>query len=228
MIRNLKLLGTLLGAVFALSAMAASSASAVDTFTTEGASDTVTGVSHDNVFKITGPEAFIECTTSHFSGTIFNGSAHVTITPTYTGRIGETPHASTECDFYAGSTATFNMKTCDYDLTGTTTGSDPVGTPDATISITCTTAGDEITIVTSLGAVLKIPAQTPTSGGVTYTNEGLTKVKVKATATGITYTCSTAFLCGLAGFATEGNTADYNGTIVVGSTTGHRIQFSTS
>ncbi len=227
MIRNLKVLGLALGAVFAFSAMAASSASAIDTFTTSaGASDTVTGVSHDNVFNITGPEAKVECTTSHFSGTIANNSAHATITPTYTGIIGETPHNNPECNGPFGSTAAVNMTTCDYDLTGTTTGSDS-GT-DATISITCTTAGDEIMVTTSLGAVLKIPAQTPTSGGVTYTNEGLTKVKVKATATGITYTCSTAFLCGLAGIATEGNTADYNGTVIVGSTTGKNIQFSTS
>jgi hypothetical protein len=65
-----------------------------------------------------------------------------------------------------------------------------------------------------------ILGQTPTSGGVTYTNENGT-VNVKETITGITYTCESAFLCGLAGIPTEGNNADYNGTMVVASTAGN-------
>ncbi len=228
MIRNLKVLGLALGAVFAFSAMAASSASAVDTFTTStGTSDTVTGLSHDNIFEITGNGAFVACTTSHFSGTINNGSAHATINATYTGIPGATPHTNTECETLLGATAAVNMNGCDYDLTGTTTGLDE-GSTDATVSITCTPSTNEITITTTLGAVLKIPAQTPTSGGVTYTNEN-GKVKVKATATGITYTCSSAFACGLAGIPTEGNSAHYKGTIVVGSTTaGRTIEYTTS
>ncbi len=227
MIRNLKLLGLALGAVFAFSAMAASSASAVDTFTTSaGASDTATGVGTDNEFKITGPEAFVKCTTAHFSGTITNGSAHATITPTYTGRLNETPHG-TKCDSFANGTSTVNMNGCDYELSGNTTGTD-AGATDATVSIICTPSTNEITITTSLGVVLKIPAQTPTSGGVTYVNKVGGKVEVKATATGITYTCETAFFCGINGIASAGNSADYIGTVLVGSTTGHNVEWSTS
>jgi hypothetical protein len=209
MIRNLKVLGLALGAVFAFSAMAASSASAIDTFTVEGGgSVAVSGLSHNNKFEITGPGTNVKCTTSTFSGTATNGASSLTITPTYTGKVEETPHG-VPCTSSIG-TATIDMNSCDYDLTGTTTGSD-TGT-DAIVSITCP-ANTEIVITNSTGLNLKIPAQTPTSGGVTYTNEA-GKVNVKATSTGITYTCESAFLCNVAGIATEGNTADYTGNVV--------------
>jgi hypothetical protein len=223
MIRNLKALGLVLSAVFAFSAMAASSASAVDTFTVEGGgSVNVSGVSHNNVFKITGPEASVVCTTSTFSGTATNGSNSLTITPTYIGRPEETPHG-TKCNAL-GSAATVNMNTCDYDLTGSTTGSDS-GT-DATTSITCS-GSNEIIITTDFGLILRIPAQTPTSGGVTYTNEG-SKVKVTATATGITYTCETAFLCAISNLSMAGNSGDYNGSVILAGAGGKRIEWSAS
>jgi hypothetical protein len=213
-------LGLALGAVLALSAMAASSASAIDTFTGPAGNIPITGLSHDNVFKITTTPAPTEvrCTTSHFSGTITNGTSHATITPTYTGRIGATPHTSAECDTTIG-TAPIDMNGCDYDLTGTTTGVDE-GLTDATVSVTCPTPSTHIIVTNSTGLKIKVPAQTPTSGGVTYTN-GTGTVNVKATATGITYTCESAFLCGVAGIPTEGNNADYTGNVVVSSTAGN-------
>jgi hypothetical protein len=179
-------------------------------------------VSHNNVLTITGPGTKIECTTSTFSGTAQNGNSSLTINPTYTGRINVTPH-ETPCSGSPGS-LTIDMNGCDYDLTGSTTGSDS-GT-DATISITCP-ANTEIVVTTSSGLNLKIPAQTPTSGGVTYTNEA-GKVKVTETSTGITYTCESPFLCSLSGIATEGNTADYNGSVVLAGAGGKRIEWSAS
>jgi hypothetical protein len=212
-------LGLALGAVLALSAMAASSASAIDTFTGPAGNIPITGLSHDNKFEITGPGTNVQCTTSHFTGTITNGTSHATINATYSGKVNETPHDPNECTTSIG-TATIDMNGCDYDLTGTTTGSDE-GLTDATISVTCPAPATHIIITNSTGLKLKVPPQTPTSGGVTYTNQAGGKVKVKTTATGITYTCESAFLCGLAGIPTEGNTADYTGSVEVFSTAGN-------
>jgi hypothetical protein len=80
------------------------------------------------------------------------------------------------------------MNECGYELTGETTGSD--GGTDATIWVKCEHAGEHIVITNSL-CTIKVPAQTPTSGGVVYDNEGTGNtrdVKVTATVTGITYT----------------------------------------
>jgi len=89
---------------------------------------------------------------------------------------------------------------------------------DATIWVECP-AGKEIEVTTSFGVTVSVPTQTPTSGGVIYKNlanhTGGSAVEVVATSTGITYTCSPAFTCGLAGLGTEGNTGTYVGSVVV-------------
>ncbi len=211
MIQNLKALGLALVVVFAIGAITASAASAVeDHFTTSQSSALLTGTSLDNRFEITGGPAF-ECTTSKFTATGVNNSTEVTVDPSYTGRLSLTPHG-TPCTSPLGS-VTIDMNSCDYDLTGKTTGSDG-GLTDATISVTCTTTGDHIVITGPLGCKIKFPAQTPTSGGVTYTNKanhsGGSAIEVKATATGITYTSESCI-----GVASEGNDSDYTGTVVV-------------
>ncbi len=212
MIRNLKALGLALVAVFAIGAITASAALAVeDHFTTSQTSALMTGTSTNNKFEITGGPSF-ECTTSQFTATGVNNSTEVTVDPSYTGRIGETPHG-TKCTGSPIGNVTIDMNSCDYDLTGKTTGSDG-GLTDATISVTCTTAGDHIVITGPLGCKIKVPAQTPTSGGVTYTNlpkhPGGSAIEVIATATGITYTSENCV-----GVASEGNDSDYTGTVVV-------------
>ncbi len=211
MIRKLKVLGLALGAVFALSATMASGASAVDTFTVEGGgvnTAVLTGESANNIFEITSNGFKIECAVSRFAGTVTNGASTATIFPTY---YQTTP--ATKCPTTLGN-ALVKMNGCDYDLTGSTTGSDG-GAADATVSITCT-GTNKIEIQGPLGCTLSIPAQTPTSGGVTYTNEGAgatRAVTVKATSTGITYTASNA--CTLVGFSTHGNDADFTGSVTV-------------
>ncbi len=212
MIRNLKALGLALVAVFAIGAITASAALAVeDHFTATKASALLTGTSTDNIFKITGGPSF-ECTTSQFTATGVNNSTEVTVDPSYTGRIGVTPHG-TQCTGTPIGNVTIDMNSCDYDLTGKTTGSDG-GLTDATISVTCTTTGDHIVITGPIGCRIKVPAQTPTSGGVTYVNKtnhtGGSAIEVKATSTGITYTSENCV-----GVASEGNDSDYTGTVVV-------------
>jgi hypothetical protein len=220
MIRNLKALGLALVAVVALSAMAASSASAVDKVTTTPATAVLTGVSHVGKFKVTsGTQPVTECTTSKYAAKITSGASEITVEPTYEGTLGVTPHVAGEhCNITGGGRATVDMNGCDFDLTGNTTQTDPpvVGN-DAVVSLTCP-VGAEVVITTNVGCNLKMPAQTPTQGGVTYTNKGATQVEVKVTSTGVTFTTEGA-LCGFLGLPSEGNTADYNDTVVMSATT---------
>jgi hypothetical protein len=219
MTRNLKALGLALCAMLALGATAASSASAVDTFTSTTNPETITGSApHSpagsiNKFFITnasgGTIAAVECTTSKFHGNVSNGSKEGTFTAEYTGTLGVSPH-TTHCASSLGA-LTVTMNGCAFVLTGNTTGSDS-GT-DATVWVECTTPNEITMHIPSVGVTLEIPWQTPTSGGVTYTNEA-GKVVIHSTVTGITYTCTPAFLCGLGGLPSEGNNADYTGTVV--------------
>jgi hypothetical protein len=230
MIRNLKVLGLGLIAVFAFSAMAASSASAVDTFTSTKNPETISGTSVDKgAFKITdsngGVISEVRCHTGVFHGAaVANGSAHATITASYVGTVGATDTG--HCGAGTLGTADVNMNGCDYDLSGTTTGSD-VGKTDATVSVLCE-PNHEISIsLSEIGVTLEIPAQTPTVGGATYTNTANGKVDAKVTATGVTYTCTPAFVCGLGGIPSEGNNADYNDEVEVSGANG-AISVSTS
>jgi hypothetical protein len=221
MIRNLKALGLALGAVFALGALTASSAFAVDTLTTQVSPAIVTATGDNNKFEITSPKTAVECTTSTLAGTVKSGSSVNTFEVTYTGKLNATPHTSTECTG-AGliSSLTVHMNGCDYDITGNTTGKDISDSSkgivkDATIWVTCP-VGKHIAITTNVGCTLTIPEHTPTEGGLTYTNEtvgGKKQVTVHETITGITYTTD-GFACALGGLPSEGNNSDYTGTLV--------------
>jgi hypothetical protein len=233
MIRNnLKTLGLALVAVFAFSAMAASSASAVDTFTGPAGSIPITATGTNNKLEITGAGAKFECTTAHFAGTTTSGSKEITVTPTYSGTMNVTPH-TTHCSG-TGPPLHVHMNGCAYILTGNTTGEDPpVVGKDATVWIECPIVGGvqkEITTTnTGLGVTIHIPPQTPTTGGVRYTNNVPVagQVTIHTTLTGITYTCTPAFTCTLGGLGHHGNNSDYTGTIVASSTAGN-ISFSES
>jgi hypothetical protein len=221
MIRNLKALGLALGAVFAFSAMAASSASAADHFTNSlgGANPVlVTGVSHNNKFEITSSKTKFECTTSKFTGTTTNGSTELTIDPSYEGTVNQTPH-ETHCTATNGK-VTVSMNGCHYVLGGNTELTEKDGT-DAQVWITCP-AGKVIEIKQpGTGVTITVPPQTPTKakGGVTYKNiedpvgSGKKAVEVTATVTGITYECH-GFACAFGGIPSHGNDADYTGTVV--------------
>jgi hypothetical protein len=208
MSRNPKALGLALVAAFALCALGASSASAADVFISKEKVESVTAEGSNNEFKITGIGS-VKCARAKFNGNVTAGSTEATFTATYEGTPAE---PSTEhCEAFAGK-ATVSMNGCAYILTGETTGGDE-GT-DATAWIECP-AGKEIAIIaSSLGLTVHIHAQTPTAGGVTYTNTPAGKVTIHETATGITYSCEPDFLCTLGGIAIEGNNADYTGTVV--------------
>ncbi len=135
----------------------------------------------------------------------------------------------TDSGHCASSTGTVDVDTtgCSFVLTGETTGEDEG--VDATAWVACEEEGEIRATVTELGITISFPSQTPTSGGVTYSNVemgGQQQVEGRVTATGITYTCSPAFLCGLGGVSTEGNNADLNGSVTIASASGNNIQYS--
>jgi len=211
MTRKLKTLGLGLLAAFALSAVSASAASA-DEITSDTQTEVthLTGVSHDNVFEIPSEKQRFECTTSKFSGT-FSGAAtdEVTVHPTYNGTIGVTPH-TTHCDSSSG-TVVVDTNGCDYKLTGETNVEH--NGKEAEVHIECDQPGEEIEITGSSGCTVDVPAQTPTQGGVRYTNDG-NAIIVDATATGIEWTAH-GFICAFGGIATEGHDAIYTGSVTV-------------
>jgi hypothetical protein len=212
MIRNLKAFGLALATVLAMSTMATSSASALDYFTPGDEIAWLTGTSHDNKFSL--GSLTIECTTSKFTSTIGNGMYEMIMSASFTGRVNETPHG-TPCSASLGA-VTADVNGCQYVPTGETSGSD--GGTDATIWILCPTE-KSMQMTSSAGPVISIPSQTPTEGGVTYTNlpshPGGSAVKMTMTATGITDTCAPAFTCGLAGIPTHGNSLKWTGTVTL-------------
>jgi hypothetical protein len=218
MIRNLKALGLALVAVLALGATMASSASATDFTTVDGAATTatLTGTSTNNVLKVTTPGTRnevgkFECTTSSFTATAEENSSTITATPTYTGRIGVTPHGET-CSSSFG-VVTVDMNGCDYVLSGETA-NEHGGSTFAEVWLECE-PGKEIDIT---GACrFKIPAQTPTEGGVLYTNQedgDFWDILVDVEMTGITATPVHSFACTIA-HATHGWVGDYTGTVTM-------------
>ena len=149
MIRNLKALGFALAALFALSAVAASTAPAQQgTITSTGpfiVTGTETGAAGSNAWTLFGLKT--ECPGSTYSGGLNNttphqglpsGSTTVTITPHY----NDEPHG---CIVTPGNfRATTDMNGCDYLAhVGVTTGG-VAGTYGGTIDIVCP-VGQEIT-----------------------------------------------------------------------------------
>ena len=218
MTRNLKALGLSLAAVFAVSALGTSSASAVDVVTSGSSSAILTGVGHNHT--LSAGEVGFECTTAKFAATVKNGDPEITADVLYEGTLNQTPHVDQHCNSTSG-TATVNMNGCASVLTGETTGSAPAGHTagkDATVWLECPGA-NKVQITTSGGYTLTIPPQTPTTGGVSYTNvashNGNSAVAIKVTVAGITITCAGTFLCTLNGTPHHSNQWEYTGDVTM-------------
>jgi hypothetical protein len=215
MTAKLKALGLSLFALAAIGAVSAASASAVTDVVTVGASPAlVTGVSHNNVLKrdVSGSSEF-KCTTAKYASTVKTGESTITADFELEGTLNQTPHEH-HCNASPAGNITIDINGCGFILEGETTGKDASGKTDATVWIECP-EGKVITITSSLGIKLTIPAQTPTKGGVTTANvlshAGGNAVKITATLTGITVICEEAFGCGLAGIPTHSNDYEYTG-----------------
>ena len=156
MMRNLKVLGTAVVAVLAMSAFVASAASA-DTFQSEGGvKASLTGAQvTTNILKTTAGSA--ECKTATFTATTASGVSEVPAVPAY---------SSCTC---IGIACTVSMNGCSYVLringAGSTTGTADVVCPE----------GKEITL-TSAKCIVHVPAQAGLAT-VTYSNSGATTTR---------------------------------------------------
>lgn len=205
--RKLKVLGLALAAVFALSAISASAASAEGTYTSEVAHTTITGNQlSENIFttsvgKVTCKSAVFDATATATSVT------DLTVTPTYN-----------ECTLTNNSgvqvSATVNHNECTYTFTTpTTTGKPAPEDWHAEIHIECP-AGKPGIVISGFGCTITVHPQTPTVPTVALTNSGTAgtgmDVLLTSKVTGITYE-TTGFGCG----AHEANDAVYDGTATV-------------
>lgn len=200
MIRSIKTLGLSLVAVLALGAMTATGASAAE-FHAEEAGVIVSGSKTNNhVFNTGG--GTVTCSTATFSGTATNATDdELTINPHYTG-----------CTAFSIANTHVKMNGCDYLFTveaSSSSGPVHVQCPgSAQIEVTPTVFGFS-------ACTVKIPGQTPTGGGVTYTNlNSESEVEVDANVTGIHYT-SSGGLCG-----SSGTNATYTGKAKVAGSVG--------
>jgi len=221
MIRNLKALGLALCAVFALSAVAASGASAgveTDLFTTGAATTHLTGIQtggpEDNVFGTKSSAVTVQCEEGIYKGTTGATAESVTVKPEYKKCTG------------GGFNATVDVNpNCAFILTGTTdtyfdTNNVHKGL-DATASLECSHNGN-IRITAALGCTITF---SDTSGGntvnqnrlgVKYTNGvsgGKWDVKVDVTVDNIHYTTTES--CGFFGLPATGNDGFLTETVTV-------------
>jgi hypothetical protein len=222
MIRNLKALGLSLVALFAMSAIGASSASAVDVLTVgTGTNALVTGVgqTHEIEYEPNGI-TFFQCTTAKFAATVQNGDSVTTVDVKYEGTLNETPHNMADCNSDLGEMLV-DTTGCGYQITGETTGSDPNGsaTKDATIWVHCEGENKIKITRTNTNVVVTVPPQTPTKGGVVYTNvpnhDGNHAVNIRATVTGVTASCAPTFTCTLGGLPHHSNIYKYTGDVTM-------------
>lgn len=206
MIGNLKVAMLVAVSTFALAAPAASGQ---DLFTAaKGTTTVLTGSSVETSMSVyTGPELSMDCGSMTFAGTFKSGAKEVTVLPTYDSAAEE---SSPKCDL--GDTSfPLELNGCGFNLTGDTSQKDG-GKTDAVASIVCPGKA-EIVTPGSLCAI-RIPAQTPTAGGVSYTNELKGKIRVKETLTGLKYKTE-GMLCAFIGFSSEADTLDFVGAFVL-------------
>lgn len=102
MIRNLKSLGLAFVAVLAMSAVVASAAQAVPSFTASSYPAAGTGANTKGSETFTTEAGAVQCD-SHFAGTLSGASSTLTVTPTYTN-----------CEAFGFLSATVNTEGCTY------------------------------------------------------------------------------------------------------------------
>lgn len=232
MIRNLKVLGLALVAVFAFSAMSASGASAaVGTLTSDGE---VTLDATENAGTVNALTAFggkTECPGSTITGHKYNTTPHQLI-PNDVSTITLTPDY-VNCKVVEGGTthfATVTMNECDYTLhIGETIGA--TSEYSTTVDVECV-AGHSIVVDVYGNATNELfPGKVceitvgPQTGltGATAKNKGTTEIELNGTYTGIS--ASKSGLCG-AGTTTTGEFdihATATGTNAGGTATGISI-----
>lgn len=176
MIRNLKVLGLALVAVFAMSAVAASMASA-DTFKSEtGLSVTLTGKQSGTGDVFTTTAGTVKCKQVNYTGTSASGVTTVTATPNYPAKFLNTevvpPKEEQNCTGF-GFPAEIATNGCTYlfHLNATTA--------DGTLDVVCP-EGKEITVTAAAAGTTKCIVHVAAQKGlgtVTYKNIGATTTR---------------------------------------------------
>lgn len=203
MTRKLKTLGVALIAVFALTAVMASAASAVN-YTASKYPTTGTGTSLKGNDVFTTEGGTVKCA-SHFEGTLTEAKNSMTVKATYT-----------DCEAFGFLSATVDMGSCDYLFT------EPNASNNAVADVQCTDSTKPIRVVAST-CEATIGAQT-TTGHTNITNSA-PNVSVRATVGGIKYTVTKdGFLCPFNGTgAKTGGTYNQESAITFASTNGATI-----
>ena len=209
MIRNIKALGLALVAVFAMSAVVASGASA-GTVEVEGGGETsISGAQEGtHVFSVEGNK--VECTTANFEavGKTNNGATSIVVHPVYTG-----------CSAFGFLEATVTTTGCNYTVTS---GAVEAGKAAGTIVLGC--GGGTITIVAST-CTATVAGQTINNGLVLENKAGPPQwVRLTATNSNVkTNKTKDGFLCPFNG--TGEVTATYTGnTSTVGTPSGFNLK----
>jgi hypothetical protein len=223
--RNLKALGLALAAIFAMSALVAQGAQAVETtehtFNSEVEPTVLTGSCDPTGAcseEFTAGKAALTCSTVKFEGTVPTKAADtVTVTPTY----GNTTKPSNCKDKISGAEVIVHTHHCAYVFESDTVLTAGTEEEHAPVEIECSgTEENEITItVPSIGVTLNIPPQKTIKDGVVYTNIGAGKtreVTVHSTAKEIKGTCHgvNCFLIGLTNGG-EFTNGTYTGTSTI-------------
>lgn len=188
--RNLKALGVVVAAMFAMAAFA--SAASAAQFHSNSENTTIAGT-QNNIHHFKTGTFDVTCETAEFKGTQAAKTAETqTITPTYS-----------KCHVIILFTFSAEVKfnSCDYSFNA-----------NGDVTVKCNTAGDKIEVV-SAGCTVKIGAQT-IKGGAEYVNSG-EGIKVVSKAKGIAYSQS-----GSSCSTKEGTDAEYTGDATVFGTAG--------
>jgi hypothetical protein len=198
MIRNIKVFGLALVAVFAMSAVVASAASA-NAFMSEGnvtAAITANQIKgEDHVFSVEGNK--VECETAKFatSGEVASPTGEITVHPTYSG-----------CTAFSFVGASVTTTGCDYTLK--VGGLIETGKYNGKLNLTC--SGSNKIVISAGPCEATVSGPQEFNSGITYTNAAGGAVTVGANVSGIkTNKTKDGFLCPFKG--TGETTGTYTG-----------------
>jgi hypothetical protein len=209
MIRNLKSLGLALVAVLAMSAVVASAAQAVPSFTASAYPATATGSNSKGSETFTLDHSTVQCDSHFVTNSLAAASSTLTVTPTYSN-----------CEAF-GFSATVNPEGCTYVFHATEQVA--AGVYNHHVDVVCPT-GKSIKI-TAATCSAEVKAQTGKTTATT-TNLGGGSVTVQPNVVVSTTVTNDGFACPLTGTGTRN--ATYHGDVVVSRVGGGSISVSGS
>jgi len=216
MTRNLKVLGLALLAVFAMSAVAVSSASAHKLSIAGGAANVdITATGTGAVFGVKSGALEVKCKKEAFSSTtVANSATTITIAPKYE-----------ECTAAPFGASPVDVNGCTFVLHGNTTSSPgtTAGTTKTDMPADLVCPANQSITITAPGCTIHVDPQINLHG-VGFTNGGsgtTADINVVSTVDNIHYTTAGGFVCSLGGLSTTGNDSFLTGTATANGYTSH-------